>query len=158
MKQLEVLLIEDNPGDAFMVRLVLAESQTSVKVHLARDGMEALLMLASESVRPDLIIVDLNLPNISGHQVMERFRQNEIPMVVFSSSWDEQDRRRSLALGAREFVRKPLGAKAYRDVVCRMVEKWALRRDDAQPKGSDPGQDIKPKSRRSRKYSTQTSS
>jgi CheY-like chemotaxis protein len=145
MKPIEVLLIEDNPGDAFLVRLVLAESETPIKVHLAQDGMEALLMLASEAVRPDLIILDLNIPNISGYQVMERYPQKEIPVVVFSSSWDQEDQRRSLALGAREYVRKPLGAEAYRDAVCRMVEKWAVRPN--------------PRSRqRSAKFSTQRSS
>jgi CheY-like chemotaxis protein len=153
MKPIEVLLIEDNPGDAFLVSLVLAESETPIKVQLARDGMQALLMLASDAVCPDLIILDLNIPNISGYQVLERYPQKEIPVVVFSSSWDKEDRRRSLALGARDYVRKPIGAEAYRDAVCGMVEKWARRPDDAN----------RPKSTRSRrvrttKYSTQSSS
>ncbi|MGD1095816.1 MAG: response regulator [Bryobacteraceae bacterium] len=163
MQPIEVLLIEDNPGDAFLVRLILAESQTPVRVHLAQDGMEALLILASDVVHPDLIIVDLNLPHISGHQVMERYRQNDIPVVVFSSSWDDEDRRRALALGAREFVRKPLGAQEYRAAVCAMVDKWALRREQPAPAGPAQYQRAEPKSKRTRptarkssgKYSTQ---
>jgi CheY-like chemotaxis protein len=164
MRPIEVLLVEDNPGDAFLVRLVLGESHTPIRVHLARDGMEALLMLASDAVQPDLIIVDLNLPHISGHQVMERYHQQEIPVVVFSSSWDEEDQRRSLALGAREFVRKPLGAQDYRKAVCQMVEKWALRRDQTVPVGTAHNQHAEPKSesrraggrKRSGKYSTRS--
>ena len=144
MAPVEVLLIEDNPGDAFLMRLILAESKTPITVNLAHDGMEALLMLASDAIHPDLIIVDLNIPHISGHQVMERYRQKDIPVVVFSSSWDEEDKRRSLALGAREFVRKPLGAEAYRQAVCHMVEKWALHREsEDQPAADRPGRSAK---------------
>jgi CheY-like chemotaxis protein len=142
------LLIEDNPGDAFLVRLILAESKTPIRVHLAQDGMEALLILASDVVHPDLIIVDLNLPHISGHQVMERYRQNDIPVVVFSSSWDDEDRRRALALGAREFVRKPLGAQDYRAAVCAMVDKWALHPDQPIPAVPAQKQKAEPKSKR----------
>lgn len=164
MKPIEVLLIEDNPGDAFLVRLVLGESQTPIKVQVAQDGMQALLMLASDAIHPDLIILDLNIPNISGHQVMERYRQNEIPVVVFSSSWHEEDRDRSLALGASEFVRKPIDAHAYRECVCRMVEKWALRREDPAPVKPVSEQKTPPRPRaavrrrRPGKFSTQSSS
>jgi CheY-like chemotaxis protein len=129
MKPSEVLLVEDNAGDALLIAQVLADSEIPVKLHHARDGMEALLLLANKVNKPDLVILDLNVPNLSGCAVLERYHPKDVPVVVFSSSWDDGDRRRSLALGAQEFVRKPIRLQAFKDAVCGMVEKWAVRRD-----------------------------
>ncbi len=130
IKPSEVLLVEDNAGDALLIAQVLAEdSSISVHLHHARDGMEALLMLANGVTKPDLVILDLNVPNLSGCAVLERYHPKDVPVVVFSSSWNEADRRRSLELGAQEFVRKPMHLQAFKDAVCEMVKKWAVRRD-----------------------------
>jgi len=130
MKPSEVLLVEDNAGDALLIAQVLAEDST-IPVHLqhARDGMEALLMLANSDTKPDLVILDLNVPNLSGCAVLEQYHPKDVPVVVFSSSWNEADRRRSLELGAQEFIRKPMHLQAFKDAVCGMVKKWAVRRD-----------------------------
>jgi CheY-like chemotaxis protein len=93
------------------------------KLHVARDGMQALLMLAGHLVKPDLVILDLNMPNISGHAMLEEYHPNDVPVVVFSSSWNDSAAQCSLASGARAFVRKPTDLQAYEDAVCGMIEK-----------------------------------
>ncbi len=106
---------------------VLAESPLPVKLHVARDGMEALLMIASAVHLPDLIVVDLNIPYISGHGVIERFHPKDIPVVAFSASLNEADRKRALELGARDYVQNPTDLREYTDAVRGIVEKWAPR-------------------------------
>jgi CheY-like chemotaxis protein len=119
-------LKEDNEGDALLIAQVLADYAISVKLHHARDGVEALLMLANRVIKPDLVILDLNVPNLSGCAVLERYHPKDVPVVVFSSSWNETDRTRPLELGAQEFVRKPMHLEAFKDTVCGIVEKWAV--------------------------------
>jgi CheY-like chemotaxis protein len=125
-KPIEILLVEDDTGEALLIGEILAESPLPVNLRIARDGMDALLMLASGVFRPDLIIVDLNIPYVSGHGVIERFHPEDIPVVAFSSSLNEADKQRALKLGAREYVQKPMDLRAYTDAVRGIVEKWAL--------------------------------
>ena len=89
MKPIEILLVEDNAGDALLIDEVLRESSTPVNLHVARDGMQALLMLAGDLAKPDLIILDLNMPILSGHAMLEKYHPVNVPVVVFSSSWNE---------------------------------------------------------------------
>lgn len=124
---IEVLLVEDSSGDALLIAKILKDCPIPVKLHVARDGMQALLMLASGNFDPGLVIVDLNIPNLSGFGVIEHFHPKDIPVVVFSGSSSEADMRRALALGAREYVLKPTDLAAYGDAVLRMLETWAVR-------------------------------
>src|SRR5579862_8873841 len=101
MKPIHVLLAEDDVGDVLLVAKILDEYPIPVKLHIARDGMDALLLLAGGTFQPDLVIVDLSMPNISGHGVIERFHPTDVPIVVFSSSENEADIQRALKLGAR---------------------------------------------------------
>jgi DNA-binding response OmpR family regulator len=128
MKPIEVLLVEDDTGEALLIGEILAGSPLPVSLRIARDGMAALLMLASGVFQPDLIIVDLSIPYISGHGVIERFHPNDVPVVVFSSSLNEADKLRAIELGAREYVQKPMDLRAYTDAVRGIVEKWTLQR------------------------------
>jgi CheY-like chemotaxis protein len=133
VEPIEVLLVEDNAGDALLIRQILDESSTPINLHVANDGMQALFMLAGDLVHLDLIILDLNLPILSGHTVLERFHPANIPIVVFSSSWNTGEVQRGLALGAREFVRKPMDLESYRNAVRGIVEKWtAPKHEDHQ--------------------------
>ncbi len=125
MKTREVLLIEDSPGDALLITKTLEDSPIPVKVQHARDGSEALLMLETHVSQPDLVIMDWNMPVMSGSGVLERYHPENVPVVVFSSSWNEAENRRSLELGAREFVRKPMQLQAFEDAVGAIVQKWA---------------------------------
>jgi PleD family two-component response regulator len=125
MNPSEVLLVEDNAGDAILVRQAITECPTPVHLRIARDGEQALDMLHEPGFRPDLIILDLNIPGISGYGVMAAYPMQRTPVVVFSSSKNEADVDRAFSLGARDFVHKPLDLDDYKNAVTGMVEKWA---------------------------------
>jgi len=126
MKPMEILLVEDNAGDAVLMRQVMGESKIPVKLHIARDGEQALNILSDGDFRPDLIILDLNLPRIPGSVVLERFKSENIPIVVFSSSWNDAEIENALKLGAREFIQKPTDIQEFIDAVCGIIQKWSV--------------------------------
>ena len=121
----EVLYVEDSAGDALLTGQILAEAVPAVKLTVARDGEQALTMLADRSFAPVLIILDLNLPVLSGFDVLERNPRPEIPVVVFSVSVNPSDMDRALATGAHACFQKPLDLGAYRDAVLAMIDLWA---------------------------------
>jgi CheY-like chemotaxis protein len=129
MQAVDVLLVEDNAGDAMLIRQALYECPVPVHLHIARDGEQALFMLTNPPVQPNLIILDLNIPKITGTALLERWRVGAIPVVVFSSSANPTEKKRSLALGAREFVSKPMDLDDFSETVCRIVEEWAMPED-----------------------------
>ncbi len=124
-KPVQVLLIEDSAGDALLTGQIVAESPIPIKLVIARDGVQALTMLDDPAFRPVLIILDLNIPLISGHAVLERNPRRDIPVVIFSVSDDARDIQRALAVGAREYVQKPMNLEAYKEAVWAIIEKWA---------------------------------
>jgi two-component system, chemotaxis family, response regulator Rcp1 len=126
MNSVQVLLVEDNAGDALLTGQALANCSVPVKLTIARDGEQALSMLAERNYKPDLIILDLNIPKIPGHVVLERYPTKTTPVVVFSAHWNDVDLDRAFALGVREYVQKPSDLDAFKTVVCSMVQKWAL--------------------------------
>ena len=121
---MEILLVEDNAGDAVLIRQILADSSVSANLHIARDGQQALAVVESADFRPALIILDLNIPRIPGSALLERWRTNDIPVVVFSSSTIAAERERVLALGAREFVEKPTDIEEFSRVLLGIVQRW----------------------------------
>jgi two-component system, chemotaxis family, response regulator Rcp1 len=125
METAEILLVEDNAGDAVLIRQILADASVPVKLHIVRDGEQALTILSDSDFRPDLIILDLNIPRISGAALLERWKSIQTPVVVFSSTLNENERERALALGAREFIRKPTDVTVFSEVVCGIVERYA---------------------------------
>ena len=127
MKSLEIFLVEDNPGDVVLTREALAGYPIPVELVVAHDGEEALDMLSAPNFKPNLIILDLNMARIDGHTVLERNRQKDVPTVIFSSTQNGAEVQRALALGAREFVKKPLGFQSYADAVRGMLDRWARK-------------------------------
>src|ERR1700737_2466121 len=125
MKDAEVLLVEDSVGDVLLTRQVLTEMP--IRLRIARDGLQALLMLADPAFKPALVILDLNIPDISGHEVLARYHPQNPPVVVFTSSWNEAEKVRALGMGAREYVTKPMDLDEYAGALRGMVQKWALR-------------------------------
>jgi len=123
----EVLLVEDNAGDALLIGQALTECQISVHLHIARDGEQALQILKEPDFKPDLIILDLNIPKISGHTVLSLYQPKKTAVIVFTASENETDVDRALSLGAREYVYKPLDLDDYKDAVCGIVHRWVLR-------------------------------
>jgi CheY-like chemotaxis protein len=135
MQPVKVLLIEDNAGDALLVGQILADCQLPVKLHVARDGEQALQMLGDDNLKPSLIVLDLNLPKISGNALLKRYKNRDVPVVVFSSSRNDADVEEALALGACQYVQKPTDIQAFTDAVCGMLLKWA-----GLPEGSSSNQ------------------
>jgi CheY-like chemotaxis protein len=130
MNQLEVLFVEDSAGDALLAQQILAESTLPVHVHIARDSEQALAMLRDERFRPAMIILDLSLPKVSGFEVLEQNPRKDIPVVIFSASERTSDKERTLSLGAKEYIHKPLDMIGYRNAVLGMVRNWAMTSED----------------------------
>jgi chemotaxis family two-component system response regulator Rcp1 len=126
VKPLAILLVEDNPGDTRLVEEALKGCAVPVQLTVATDGEAALALLQAAEIQPDLIILDLNIPKISGISLLEEYQREEgPPVVVFSSTWGQSEIRRALALGAREVIHKPIDMQAFIDAVCGIVRKWA---------------------------------
>jgi DNA-binding response OmpR family regulator len=123
---IEVMYVEDSLGDVFLTKQIFAEFLPSVKLSIARDGAEALAMLDNPEFKPVLIILDLNLPALSGYDVLQRFTRKNIPVVIFSASTNVSDVERTLLLGAREYIQKPMDFQSYRNAVLGMVRNWAM--------------------------------
>jgi CheY-like chemotaxis protein len=118
-----IFVIEDNAGDVLLIRQILQQQQIPIRIHVARDGSQALFMLAEGRIQPDLILLDLNLPKVSGCWFLERSKPR-VPVVVFSSSSNPADIQGSVELGAKEFVQKPTDLQEYAERVSRIVRDW----------------------------------
>jgi len=123
MKPIELLLVEDNAGDILLIRQALAGELFPVSIHVAVDGKQAMQMLAARHFRPDLVILDLNIPKASGLSVLE-CTQPEVPVVVFTSSSSPQDRQSSFDLGAKDYVQKPTDLREFVREVSQIVRTW----------------------------------
>jgi CheY-like chemotaxis protein len=130
MKLVQILLVEDNAGDVLLVSQALAECPVQANLTIARDGEQALAVLSQPDFKPALIILDLNIPKLPGHKLLQRYDANNTPVIVFSSSWNDIDLDRAFALGVREYVHKPMDLDAFKTAVCRMIQKWALHPRD----------------------------
>jgi CheY-like chemotaxis protein len=127
MQAFEILLVEDSAGDAMLIRQALRH--VPVHLHIARDGAQALLMLTNPHVQLDLIILDLNIPRITGTALLERWQVGPTPVVVFTSSANPAERGRCLALGACEFVSKPTDLEEFSEAVRKIVDTWAMPKE-----------------------------
>jgi DNA-binding NarL/FixJ family response regulator len=125
-----VLLIEDNAGDVLLIRQILSGLPFSVKVSTALDGEQAAHLLADPEIKPDLIILDLNIPKIPGLALLARYKP-AAQVVVFSSSWNENERKEAMNLGARQFVHKPLEMDEFAKAVTKIVQDWIRSRSAA---------------------------
>ena len=131
--RVEILLIEDNPGDVRLTRLALKGGKILNNINVVMDGAEAMDYLLkkgkySDAVRPDLIILDLNLPKKDGRQVLKEIKDNDslrrIPIVVLTTSRDEQDVLKSYNLHANAYITKPLDLDQFIDVVRSIETFW----------------------------------
>jgi two-component system, chemotaxis family, response regulator Rcp1 len=123
---IEVLLIEDNPFDIALTRQALAVGPFPIRLHVALDGEKAMQILAARHFHPDVVILDLNIPKISGLSFLENNRPY-VPVVVFSSSTNPDDIQRSFQLGAKDFVPKPRNVDSYKQILSYIVRKWCLK-------------------------------
>ncbi|WP_241384085.1 response regulator [Rhodococcus sp. CH91] len=116
-RPIDVLLVEDDPGDELMTREAFEDNKIGNTLHVVRDGEEALDFLYKrgahkDAPRPDLILLDLNLPKYDGRQVLEHVKSDndltDIPVVVLTTSAAEEDILRSYKLHANAYVTKPV--------------------------------------------------
>jgi DNA-binding response OmpR family regulator len=123
-KQVHILLIEDNSGDVLLIRQILSGAGFPVRITTALDGEQAARMLADPQLKPDLIILDLNIPKISGVVLLGQFKPSA-PVVVFSSSRNPEEMNLAMELGAREFIQKPLEVDEFANSIIKIVQDWA---------------------------------
>ena len=125
-KPVEILLVEDNPGDVLLIREGLKEGKVINRLHVVRDGEEAMDYLRQrgayeEAPRPDLILLDLNLPRKNGREVLAELRNQEalrrIPVVVLTSSEAEEDILRAYDLNCNCYITKPVDFDQFIRVV-----------------------------------------
>jgi CheY-like chemotaxis protein len=122
LQPIEVLLVEDDPGDELMTREAFEDNKIGNRLHVARDGEEALDFLYRRgehtgAPRMDLILLDLNLPKYDGRQILERVKSDpglaHIPVVVLTTSSSEEDILRSYKLHANAYVTKPVDVNQF---------------------------------------------
>jgi CheY-like chemotaxis protein len=123
---IDVLLVEDDEGDVLMTREALAEGKILNRLHVVGDGVEALAFLRRQgkhanAIRPDLVLLDLNLPRVDGRQVLGEIKADEdlrrIPVVVLTTSEAEEDVVRSYDLHANAYVSKPVDFDRFVTVI-----------------------------------------
>lgn len=130
---IEVLLVEDSPGDARLTREVLREANPSIRMHVAADGVEAMAFLHQEGAhanapRPDFILLDLNLPKMDGREVLARIKRDDslkiIPTVIFTTSDAQFDVRGAYELQANCYLSKPVQLDAFENLVKSINTFW----------------------------------
>ncbi len=130
---IEILLVEDSPGDIRLTREALRDAKVQNNLHIAIDGIEAMLFLNrdgthAEAPRPDLILLDLNLPRMSGREVLEQIKLDaelkSIPVVILTTSSAEEDIIRSYQLHANCYITKPVDLDQFMKVVKTIDNFW----------------------------------
>jgi chemotaxis family two-component system response regulator Rcp1 len=133
MMPLQVLLVEDSPGDVRLTQEAFRDSVLDIRLHVAIDGFEAMDFLSREGAhadapRPDLILLDLNLPKMDGREVLARIKQDEglktIPTVILTTSEAEKDIVTSYQLQANCYLSKPVALDAFENLVKSISDFW----------------------------------
>jgi len=132
-KPIEILLVEDNPGDVDLARAAMEDSKVRNILHTVGDGVEAMLFLRrkgkyTEVPRPDLVLLDLNLPKKNGREVLAEIKSDEdlkrIPVVILTISKDEEDILKTYNLHANCFITKPIDLNQFVKVVKAIEDFW----------------------------------
>ena len=135
-RPVEVLLVEDNPGDVRLTREAFREASSEIRLHVAADGVEAMAFLRREgsnvdAPRPDLILLDLNLPRMDGREVLADIKADEglksIPTVILTTSDAEADIVQSYALQANAFLTKPVELVAIESLMQSTSDFWLTK-------------------------------
>lgn len=132
-KPIEILLVEDNPGDVRLTMEALKENKVYNNLHVVNDGVEAIAFLRREGAhadkpRPDLVLLDLNLPKMNGRDVLSEIKTDtqlrRIPVVVLTTSQDEEDISGAYDLHANCYVTKPVDLEKFIEVVRSIEDFW----------------------------------
>lgn len=133
MDSIHILLVEDNEGDIVLTTEALNEAGFNHTLSVTRDGWEAMQYLNkhgdyAEAVRPDLILLDINLPKLNGHEVLTKIKQNthlkEIPTVILSTSSDNRDIKKSYRNYSNCYIVKPSDIHSFTNVIASIENFW----------------------------------
>jgi two-component system, chemotaxis family, response regulator Rcp1 len=133
VEPIEILLVEDSPGDVRLTREAFRDAKVHINLHIALDGTEAMAFLKQEgehanAPRPDLILLDLNLPKKDGREVLKEIKESpalkSIPVVILTTSEAEADILRSYQLHANCYITKPVGLDGFLKVVNSIDSFW----------------------------------
>jgi len=131
-----VLLVEDSPGDVRLTREAFRQANPTIVMHVATDGVEAMDFLLREgahaqSPRPDLILLDLNLPRMDGREVLARIKSDDglktIPTMILTTSQSDVDIAKAYQLGANCYLTKPVQLDAFDSLVASIVDFWVTK-------------------------------
>ena len=125
-----VWIVDDDEDDQLLIRTAFFEGEPSIKVLLLHDGDELLPQLSQADQLPLLILLDVNMPRQNGFETLKELRQfpafAHLPVVMLTTSSNEEDRSRSLALGANHFMTKPLSYERLRALAQELSQEWEL--------------------------------
>ncbi len=133
MSAVEILLVEDNPGDVRLTKEALRDGRVKNNLHVVVDGVAALAFLRKEgeyhaAPRPDLILLDLNLPRKNGRETLAEIKSDPelrtIPVVVLTTSMDEQDVLRAYEFNANCYINKPVDLDQFLQVIRSIEDFW----------------------------------
>jgi len=133
---IEVLLVEDSPGDVRLTREAFSDVNSSIHLHVAADGLEAMTFLRRQGVhahapRPGIILLDLNLPKMDGREVLAHIKEDAslkaIPIVILTTSDAEVDIARSYELQANCYLSKPVQLDAFEALVKSINDFWLTK-------------------------------
>lgn len=133
LRAIEILMVEDNPGDVRLTREALKHHKVSNELHVVEDGVAALDFLHrrppyEQAPRPDLVLLDLNLPRKDGRQVLASIKSDEllktIPVVILTTSQAEEDVVRAYKLNANCYVTKPVDFEQFKRIVQGIEQFW----------------------------------
>lgn len=132
-KIMDILLVEDNPGDAGLTKKVFKNSRIPNSLHVVENGEEAMDFLRNQgrfkkAVRPDIILLDLNLPGMSGHEVLQELKADDelkqIPIVILTSSKADEDIIKAYSEYANCYVSKPIDISQFFEVAKTIEDFW----------------------------------
>ncbi len=133
MKPVEILLVEDNEGDIILTTEALEEGKINNSISVVKDGWEAVQFLEKKNgyegaVTPDLILLDINLPKLNGHEVLNHIKSNpdltHIPVVMLTTSSSEVDVMKSYKNHANCYITKPVDVNNFLDVISKIESFW----------------------------------
>ena len=134
-KPVDILLVEDNPGDVRLTQEAFREARTPIKINVAMDGEEAIAYLRRQppfqnATRPDLILLDLNIPKKDGREVLAEIKADpllhDIPVVVLTTSNAEQDIQKTYNLEVNAYINKPVDFDRFFDIVQKIEDFWLM--------------------------------
>ncbi|MBF0469512.1 MAG: response regulator [Desulfamplus sp.] len=137
-KPASILLVEDNPMDVELIIDAFKEARLKNRIQVARDGKEALEYLfgqgcytdRTKNPLPDIILLDLKMPGIDGHEVLRQIKKTEklkrLPVIILTSSIDEGDLAMSYDNGANSYLVKPVSFESFLDVVKKVADYWLI--------------------------------